>query len=75
MAKKDQTEKKENPLLISILALFCGIVCFFTAKTHDLEIFFLITIPGKIVFPILGVLLLIISVFQFKTWLTQRKNR
>ena len=75
MAKKDRTEKKENPLLMSILALFCGIVSFFAAKTHDLEVFFLFTIPGKIVFPILGVLLLIISVFQFKAWLSKRKDR
>ena len=75
MAKKDQKEKKENPLLMGLLSLLCGTLFFAIAKTHDLEIGFIFTIPGRIVFPILGTVLYLSSIFLFKEWFTQRKAR
>ena len=75
MAKNNQKEKKENPLLMGLLSLFCGTVCFAIAKTHDLEIGFIFTIPGRIVFPILGTVLYLSSIFLFKEWFAQRKAR
>ena len=74
MAKTPEKEKKENPLLIAILALFCAVVFFAISGSHDLELFFIFTIPGIIVFPILGVLLILVSIFQFKAWLDLRKE-
>lgn len=74
MAKTPEKEKKENPLLIAILALFCAVVFFAISGSHDLELFFSFTIPGIIAFPILGVLLILISIFQFKEWFTLRKK-
>ena len=75
MAKNNQEEKHQNPLLTSLLSLFCAIVLFSITKTHDLEVFLLFTIPGEIVFPIAGVLLVLVSFFQFKAWLALRKER
>ena len=75
MEKKNQNEKKENPLLISIIALLGGIVFFSIRKSHNFEIFFLFTIPGEIAFPVLGVFSFLISFFQFKEWFALRKKR
>ncbi len=68
-------EKKENPLLVAILSLFCAIVFFALSGRFDLQLFYVVTIPGKIAFPILGVLLLLVSISKFKEWFTARKNR
>lgn len=74
MDQKNQTEKKERPLLSSVLALAIGILFFCIADSHDLELFFVITLPGRIVFPILGVLSIFVSITQFLQWRKTRKK-
>ena len=75
MATNNQEEKKHNPLLISIICLLGGIVFFSIRKSHDLRLFFLLTIPGNIAIPVLGVFSFLLSVSQFKEWLSLRKER
>ena len=74
MAKKNQEEKKDNPLLTSLLACFCGTVLFTISKTHDLEVALIFTLPGNIVFPVLGAVLYLISIFKLKEWFDLRKK-
>ena len=61
MAKND-TPKKENPLLVGILMIVAGIILCFAGKGNDLMLFHVIRLDGAIAFPILGILCALIGV-------------
>ena len=61
---KNNSPKKDNPLLAGILMTVVGIVMFFAGKGRDLMLFHSIRIDGRIAFPILGVLAIAIGVYN-----------
>ena len=71
---KNNTPKKENPLLVGILMSVVGIIICFFGKSNDLMLFNSIRLDGRIAFPILGALVLIIGVFKIVEFIKSKKK-
>ena len=71
---KNQNPKKENPLLMGILAIVLGIAMFFFRNSNDLMLFHFIRLDGKIAFPIFGVFLILGGIFFLVEFFKKKKK-